>query len=167
MMAKKLKIIEHWLAECRANGLSPTVGPMTKLPEIAPQTANTEICGLPTEDSVVVGVPPSVNNLFRAGGAGDGGRRFTTKEYKKWTAANGYKLAALGRITEYPVGVRLTVECKMRVGRDLDNLCKAILDTMVKVGVLEGDDWRYVSRVVVEHRLTDKGDGMRVRIVET
>lgn len=135
----------EWLEVLKSKGLIPTTPPEE-------------------EDSpVYVDVPPSVNNLFCTG---KNGKRFPSKEYKLWVAENGWKLARLGAVKRYPVAIVFTVEFELRKGRDLDNLNKAILDTMKKVKVIEDDDWQHVNSVTVKHNPAGGLKGVRIEITE-
>ena len=175
MAKRKPDSTDAYLAELRAKGVEFTEGKTVAFPEIVAETTNTAISpGVHNAHPAVcdsgrvcvVHTPPSVNGLFRTGNGKNGQpMRFKSREYKAWVKANGWKLATLGVVRDYPVAVILTVECKLRVGRDLDNLNKAVLDTMKSVGVLVDDDWRYVSSVLVRYRPCD-GVGVRVTITK-
>lgn len=140
-----------------------TFGPSVNLAAFGDPGATSAVCGGLL--SVVVDVPPSVNNLFRAGGKADGGKRFTTKAYKSWIALNAGKLASLIPVRSYPVGIKLTIEGKLRKGRDIDNLCKAIIDCLVRVGILADDNWEHVHSVAINYRPKECGEGIRVEVV--
>jgi len=155
--------VDDLIAQWRAAGLDVEVGKPATLPEIVPQIKPQAVASVYTTHStgVVVDVPPSSNNLFPAG---RDGRRYMSKQYKKWIAANGQKLAQLGVVQEYPVRVVLTVEGHLREGRDISNLEKAIVDTMKKVGVIIDDSWTYITNVTIRYRRTPDGEGVRVTI---
>lgn len=93
-------------------------------------------------------LPPSVNNLF----PGNGKRRFMSNEYKSWKTAAGWEL-----LSQRPLPVMGKVELlfqfaepKTNHRRDVSNLCKATEDLLVSHGVIEGDDQRFVRRVIAE-----------------
>jgi Holliday junction resolvase RusA-like endonuclease len=91
---------------------------------------------------------PSTNGLF----AGNGKRRYKTKEYAAWIEEAGY---ALNRQRPEPIRgkVRLLIEIaepKDAKARDCSNLIKAPEDLLVRHGIIEGDDQRYVRSVTAE-----------------
>ena len=86
-------------------------------------------------------MPPSTNVLF----AGNGKRRYKTKEYAAWIEEAGY---ALNRQKPEPIRgkVRLLIEIaepKDAKSRDCSNL-------LVRHGIIEGDDQRYVRSVTAK-----------------
>lgn len=92
--------------------------------------------------------PPSVNNLFvNAGKRG----RVKSSRYIMWLNDAGWELKSQrpakmrGRVSVTiclcPIDKRL---------RDADNGAKALLDLLVKHGVIEGDDSRFVRKVSIE-----------------
>jgi Holliday junction resolvase RusA-like endonuclease len=91
---------------------------------------------------------PSTNHLF----AGDGRRRYKTKEYAAWIEEAGY---ALNRQKPEPIRgkVRLLIEVeepKMAIAQDVTNRIKASEDILVRHGIIEGDDQRFVRSVTAE-----------------
>lgn len=92
--------------------------------------------------------PPSTNNLFvNAGKRG----RVRSSRYDLWLNEAGWELKAqrppkmLGRVA---VTICLCPVDKRR--RDADNGAKACLDLLVKHGVIEGDDSRFVRKVTMQ-----------------
>lgn len=104
--------------------------------------------------------PLSVNNLF-ANVPGRG--RVPTKEYKAWK-----KLAAQTIQAQRPrkiagrCEVTVTVVAPDSRERDADNCNKAVLDALVKAGVIERDSNRCVKRVIAEWE--DEGEPCTVTI---
>lgn len=93
---------------------------------------------------VVLSLPPTANHLRMS----VRGRLITSPEYRAWTELAGYEL-----LTQHPkkmlgtVGVSIQVRPpKLKRNRDLDNFAcfKGCLDLLVKHGIIEGDDSRYV-----------------------
>ncbi len=92
---------------------------------------------------LVLPMPPTTNHLRMP----VRGRLITSPEYRKWQTEAG-----LSVITDKPkrhigpVGVHIQVCPTDKRIRDLDNTAnfKAVLDLLVKHGVIEGDDRRYV-----------------------
>lgn len=92
--------------------------------------------------------PPSTNNLFvNVGKRG----RVRSSRYDLWLNEAGWELKAqrppkmLGRVA---VTICLCPVDKRR--RDADNGAKACLDLLVKHGVIEGDDSRFVRKVTMQ-----------------
>ena len=181
-MAKPTRnTVDDLIAQWRAAGLDVDVGKPAALPEIVVQTKPQSLDGCflglasaaPSASvytthstGVVVDVPPSSNNIFASWRCPKTGkiRRFASKPYKKWIKENGWKLAQLGKVQEYPIRVVLTVEGHLREGRDISNLEKGIVDTMKKVGVIIDDSWTYITNVTIRYRRTPDGEGVRVTI---
>lgn len=104
--------------------------------------------------SFSIDVPPSVNNLF----ATVGKLRRKTPTYLRWIEGAGYfinvqmrrpeNVAAGGVPGTMPVRVRLGVPSNIsKAFRDLDNMIKPVLDVLVTMRILAGDDMRYVRSV--------------------
>lgn len=82
--------------------------------------------------------PPSVNHLWRRGRRGmfksRNGKDFERQCWAIWAAAGSPVL---------PAGMPVTVEIELRPPdrrrRDIDNLAKAVLDALVRVGAIEDD----------------------------
>jgi len=91
---------------------------------------------------------PSTNGLF----AGNGKRRYKTKEYAAWIEEAGY---ALNQQNPKPIRgkVRLLIEVaepKTNIAQDVTNRIKAAEDLLVRHGIIQGDDQRYVRSVTAE-----------------
>ncbi len=93
--------------------------------------------------------PPSVNNLFSQGIVKGKVRRFPSKQYKAWRkAASGYLLAARLRPYAEPVVIHVALTPGDSRPRDADNYNKPIIDALVEMGVIPGDDSRHVKAVL-------------------
>ena len=105
-------------------------------------------------------MPPSTNALF----AGNGRRRYKTKEYSAWIEEAGYALN-LQKPKLISGKVRLLIEVcepKTAVAQDVTNRIKAAEDLLVRHGIIQGDDQRYVSSVTAEW--SQHVDGIRITI---
>lgn len=103
---------------------------------------------------------PSTNHLF----AGNGARRYRTPEYNAWILEAGLQL---NRQKPVPVKgkVRLLIEVeepKTARATDVTNRIKAGEDILVRHGLIEGDDQRYVRSVTAEW--CPDIEGMRITI---
>lgn len=98
------------------------------------------------QQELIVPFPPSLNNAFSQNRRT--GRRFKTRRYSQWQAQAMWliKLNKLRRV-EGPARITVTLHAKDRRHRDADNLLKPIIDSLVRGGVLAGDDERYVREV--------------------
>ena len=97
---------------------------------------------------ITTSMPPSTNHLF----AGAGKRRWRSSEYEAWITEAGYELNR-----QHPVSVAgkvsLRIEVQEPTGKrtfDLSNRCKAIEDLLVSHRIIEGDDSRYVRRIILD-----------------
>ena len=80
--------------------------------------------------------PPSVNNLFLNAGK----RRIPTDRYKAWRAeAEQMLMVQRPRSLSGAVNVRVDLVPPDRRKRDCDNLAKAVLDTLVRTGIITDD----------------------------
>lgn len=107
--------------------------------------------------------PPSANNLFvNAGRRG----RIKSSRYEMWLNEAGWELKSqrpskmTGRVA---VTIALCPVSKRRM--DADNFNKPVLDLLVKHGVLEGDDSRFVREITV--RWVDVGAHCSVFVERT
>lgn len=106
--------------------------------------------------------PPSVNGLFPGKF-----RRYPSKRYRAWKAeAQQCVMAQRRGQPKAPelvtVTIALTAPDKRR--RDADNLAKPVLDCLVSMAVLRGDDQHQVQRVTTEWSTEPGSPGARVRI---
>lgn len=92
-------------------------------------------------------MPPSTNNLY-ANVPGRG--RVKTRQYEDWLQTMGLLLRrqGLGRLTGR-VDVVISLEDK-HPRRDCDNAAKPCLDLLVKLGVLQDDNSKFVRSVKAE-----------------
>jgi len=85
-------------------------------------------------------LPPSVNALYRKAAFKGGRGRTVTPEYAAWREEAGLRLnLAAWDMPKPPYGV--TIRLNLNHNSDIDNRCKAVLDLLVKHGVLTGDQW--------------------------
>lgn len=111
---------------------------------------------------VVLPVPPSANNLFLSVGR----RRVKTPQYRAWIEAADPIAAKLKPPARKPFGVSITVfgHGRLNTARDLANCEKAIVDSLVRTGVIPGDSIRDgLWRVVLNYKPGD--DGIPVALV--
>ena len=100
-----------------------------------------------TSTVICLPLPPSVNGLF----AGQK-RRYRSKPYETWIVSAGWELKRQ-RPVPVPGKVHLAMEVaepKTQRLTDLDNRWKAVSDLLVTHGIIEGDDQRFVRRIVLE-----------------
>ena len=88
----------------------------------------------------------SVNQIFQ-------GRRFKTKEYKKWRK-DGLLILPKKKMIEGDVMVELRFGVKYPKKLDVDNLCKGTLDLIVEKGYIEDD--RKINLLVASKFKTEK-----------
>lgn len=80
--------------------------------------------------------PPAVNNLYMNVGK----RRIRTLRYDRWLAdASAAMFEQRPQRVHGPFHVRIVLQRPDRRRRDLDGLAKAVLDALVKQGVIEDD----------------------------
>lgn len=93
-------------------------------------------------------IPPSVNGLY-ANVPGKG--RIKSDRYKVWKNAAGWDVKAQigSRRVAGPVNLTICI-CESEARGDLDNRCKATIDLLVDLNIIDGDDKRVVRRIVLE-----------------
>jgi hypothetical protein len=110
--------------------------------------------------SVVVDVPPGLNNAYPTG---RNGRRFLSDEGRRWKAANVPVLARLPKAEpDRHVVIEWTILEFQNERKDGSGLEKLLVDGMVEAGVLADDSLKYVSGEVWRYRPEDGGRGIRV-----
>lgn len=96
--------------------------------------------------------PPSANSLF-AGKT----RRYVSPRYKKWRAAAGWELQSQRiRSAIGPVVIDIALTAPDKRARDADNGNKAILDLLVRHGVLSDDSSVQVRQVTARWTVADR-----------
>lgn len=98
-----------------------------------------------TSAPVVIALPfpPSVNTLF-AGRS----RRYVCPRYRRWREiADMEILAARTRSVAGRVAVSVNLHPRDDRVRDADNYLKPLIDCIVRMHIIEGDDRRVVQRV--------------------
>jgi crossover junction endodeoxyribonuclease RusA len=104
--------------------------------------------------------PPSVNHYWKA----QGNRRFISKAARTWLDEAVLLLRASRVRFEGPVKVSLYLSPPDRRKRDGDNLEKAIMDALVKAGVIRDDSLWHVPKSCRE--LVEGCKGYVVLVVE-
>lgn len=95
---------------------------------------------------LVLPYPVSVNAMFNDGDIGRG-KRPITPEYKAWKFQAEMEIMRQ-RSGRVPGPVKISLFFEQRKGRhDLDNLIKGPLDTMCKMGVIDGDHSSVVREI--------------------
>lgn len=96
--------------------------------------------------SLTLPFPVSVNGAFRRHNGA-----YLSERYRKWRDEAGWTL--LSQRPEKiagPVAVTIDLKAPDRRVRDADNTLKALCDLLVKHGVIEGDDSRFVRSLSVQ-----------------
>jgi hypothetical protein len=96
---------------------------------------------------VTVPLPPSTNHLFVTVGK----RRVKSMEYRNWLIRAYSRMVELIVPTSYPIEIRVLVSGRVNPNRDLDNVQKALGDSLVASGTIVGDSLKYVTKWVVEY----------------
>lgn len=106
--------------------------------------------------------PPSVNRIWRSGRS-RGGRRqvYRSKTYTDWLKLSEIAVGKM-ELLPGPVWVRIVVTAGRgwRAGRDLDNAAKAILDLLVRQGLLEDDCAEVVQRLTMIYQAPKRRGGL-------
>ena len=111
--------------------------------------------------------PVSVNNLFAAGSLRGRNRRFPSPRYRQWrNTAEALIMASRVRPVKGPVAVSLHLTAPDKRPRDADNYNKSVLDSLVRMRVIDGDDSRTVRRVTAGWENAER-PGVRVVIEPT
>lgn len=87
------------------------------------------------------------------------GRSFPSKRFSAWEAVALPELAeqfAGYKITGYPIAVTMVFYDGDLRRHDLDNQCSSILDTLVKAGVLEDDNQKFVDTITLQYGGLDR-----------
>jgi len=92
------------------------------------------------KNKVILTLPPSVNQLYRYTSRGV----YKTKLGKAWIEESAWKIkAAIEPVERARVGLDAYFPNLRR--RDLDNLLKCAMDSLVQSGVVEDDNWKVVE----------------------
>lgn len=104
--------------------------------------------------------PPSANRIWRSGK----GNVYRSREYEAWTKVVGQELMIVrAKPIKGPVSLEIAVSVKSR--KDLDNFCKPTIDSLVKFGIIEGDDKKTVKSIRLSWDASV--EGIRVSISQT
>lgn len=100
-----------------------------------------------------VPLPVSANRMY--GGRASKGRPFPTSDYKAFVDALGWYVK-MQRVSQQPSPFRFELMIRggkgWRVSADIDNRIKPTLDALQKLGIIEGDDVRYVPQKTLTYR---------------
>lgn len=108
---------------------------------------------------ITLPMPPTDNHLF----AGNGKRRYRTREYEAWIKEAGWGLASQRPPQALGV-VSVLIEVSTRESNnawDLTNRQKAAMDLLVKHKIIQGDNRPYVRKFAMEWADID---GIRVTV---
>jgi Holliday junction resolvase RusA-like endonuclease len=89
------------------------------------------------------------------------GRSFPSKRFTEWekVAVPELQKQFTGlRVTDYPITVTIVFFNEDNRRHDLDNQCSSILDTLVKAGVLEDDNQKYIEAIQLQYGGHDKSN---------
>jgi crossover junction endodeoxyribonuclease RusA len=106
--------------------------------------------------------PPSVNGIWRGG---KGGRHYLSAKYKAWREAAGLivNTQARGKRIEGPFAVEIQAKRPDKRKRDIDNICKPVLDLLSAMGVTPDDS----ECQMLHAEWVERGDGIRVAVRPT
>lgn len=111
---------------------------------------------------LVIGLPlpPSTNRLWRQGR----GRVYRSEQYERWTKQVGQELM-IARVRPIQGPVKIAIDVSVKSRKDLDNHGKPVIDSLVKFGIIEGDDKKIVKSVSLKWDASVKG--IRVTVAPT
>jgi Holliday junction resolvase RusA-like endonuclease len=110
-------------------------------------------------NTVDLPIPPSTNHLWKSVHRNGRTRVVLTPEYEAWKSEAVLLVrTSLARVAHYPVVIRVVVYGGKgwRANRDIDNVLKPILDSLVTAERIAGDDTRYVREVVATFEPTNQ-----------
>ena len=113
---------------------------------------------------ILLPLPPTSNNLF----AGNGRRRYRTKEYDAWIKEAGVLLATQ-RPLKWLGKVSMLIEVREPPTMRAEDCCnreKATTDLLVKHGIIEGDSQHFVRRVIIQWANDIKGIRVTIERME-
>lgn len=87
------------------------------------------------------------------------GRSFPSKRFSEWekTAVPELQEQFKGfRVTDYPISITIVSFNGDNRRHDLDNQCSSILDTLVKAGIIEDDNQKYIESIQLQYGGHDK-----------
>ena len=100
------------------------------------------------------GLPPTANNLFRAGRHGRG--RYKTRQYRDWLTETEARFLLAGRNLSAGKPWSLCVSVRgLKRTRDLDNCLKPFVDALVRTGLVPDDRW--LDRIVMVREIGPTG----------
>jgi Holliday junction resolvase RusA-like endonuclease len=86
---------------------------------------------------------------------GTGKGRIVSKKYKQWKNTAGFILKSQG-LVEYKGRFRLYIQLNDKRQGDCDNRIKPLCDLLVSMGVVEGDQKKYMKGVSVDWDCVDE-----------
>ena len=87
------------------------------------------------------------------------GRSFPSKRFSSWEALALPELKKQFkglRVTGYPISITMVFFNGDLRRHDLDNQCSSILDTLVKAGVIEDDNQKFVDGIQLQYGGLDR-----------
>lgn len=101
-----------------------------------------------TEPVTVIDLPfpISVNEMF---GQAPGQKRFPSSRYASWKTEATYRLRSQ-RPQRFVGRVQITITLEDRTNGDADNLCKGVLDLLVREKIIQDDRRQILRRLTVE-----------------
>lgn len=115
--------------------------------------------------SLILPVPPSVNNAT----AVVRGRKIKSKAYRQWQVLAGMQARIQGLASvpsPYSVSIKIVGGKGWSRARDLDNAIKGVLDLLVALEVVAGDNCMHCISARIDYRRPDKGRARCVVKVE-
>ena len=89
------------------------------------------------------------------------GRSFPSKRFTEWEAPALVQLQEQFkglRVTDYPITITMVFFNGDQRRHDLDNQCSSILDTLVKAGIIEDDNQKFVEAIQLQYGGHDKAN---------
>lgn len=87
------------------------------------------------------------------------GRSFPSKRFSAWEATAVPELQKQFKglkITGYPISITMVSYNGDLRRHDLDNQCSSILDTLVKAGIIEDDNQKFVDTITLQYGGLDR-----------
>lgn len=106
----------------------------------------------------ILGQVPSLKNSKQIFVNRTTGRPFITSSQasKQWVTDALWQLKTARPVQDYPISLTMTFYFKGKHRKDLDNAASSVLDVLRDSGVIEDDDWRYVTELHLHYGGQDK-----------